>query len=87
MLRPWQIMQIATPVKFPRRPGTGSQQYSNQSSSFQLSVDLYFAPFIRRTDFQMVTDIKFAIMNLLIGSSEEHLSCFDCNKLKIQKPR
>ena len=28
---------------------------------------------------QMVTDIKFAIMNLLIGSSEEHLSCFDCN--------
>ena len=28
---------------------------------------------------KMVTDIKFAIMNSLIRSSEERLSCFDCN--------
>ena len=27
----------------------------------------------------MVTDIKFVIMDLLIVSSEERLSCFDCN--------
>ena len=26
----------------------------------------------------MITEIKFAIMNSLIHSSEEHLSCFDC---------
>ena len=27
----------------------------------------------------MITEIKFAIMNLLIRSSEERLSSFDCN--------
>ena len=31
---------------------------------------------------QMVTDIKFAIINLSIGSSEERLSCFDCNVIE-----
>ena len=47
----WQIMQISKPVKFSRRPGTGSQQYSKQNSSFELRLDLKFALFIRRTDY------------------------------------
>ena len=38
-------MQISKPVKFSRRPGTGSQQYiySKQNSSFELRFDLKFS--------------------------------------------
>ena len=59
----WNIMQISNLVKFLRRPGTGSQQYSNQNSSCQLRLDLNFALFIDEQIIQMVTDIKFAIIN------------------------
>ena len=31
---------------------------------------------------EMIPEIKFAIMNLLIRSLKEHLSCFDC-KLRL----
>ena len=48
LFRPFQIMQIGTPVKFLPRPGTGGEQYSNRDSTFQLSVDLNFALSIRR---------------------------------------
>ena len=33
------IMQISKPVKFSRRPDTGSQQYSKRNSSFELRLD------------------------------------------------
>ena len=36
-----QIMQISKPVKFPRRPGTGSQQYSKRNSSCELRACLH----------------------------------------------
>ena len=62
-------MQISKPVKFSRRPGTGSQQYSKRNSSFELRLDLKFALFIRREQIiEIITEIKFAIINLLIHS-------------------
>ena len=65
-----QIMQISKPVKFSRPPGTGSQQYSKQNSNIELRLDLKFALFIPRTDqiTEMIAEIKFAIINLLIHS-------------------
>ena len=31
---------------------------------------------------EMITEIKFAMINLLIHSWEERLTCFDCNRLQ-----
>ena len=72
-------MQIRKPVQLPRRPGTGSQQYSNQNSSFQLSIHSLIWILHYSSDehiIQMVADNKFEIMNLLIGSWEERFALF-----------
>jgi len=72
-------MQIRKPVKLPRRPGTGSQQYSNQNSSFQLSIHsltwiLHYSS--DEQTIQMAADKKLEIMNPLIGSWEERFALF-----------
>ena len=44
-------MQIDTLVIFSRQPGTRSEQQSDQSSSFELTVDLNFASLIQQPDY------------------------------------
>ena len=61
-------MQISKPVKFSRRPGTGSQQYSKRNSSFEPRLDLKFPFSYDEQIVEIITEIKFAIINLLIHS-------------------
>ena len=71
-----QIMQISKPVKFSRRPGTGSQQ-----TKFKFWTEVWFGVFHYLSDeriIEITTEMKFAKINLLIHSWEERLTCFDC---------
>ena len=70
-------MQISKPVKFARRPGTGSQQYSKRNWGLIWSFHLYSS---EEQIIEIITEIKFAIINLLIHSWQERLTCFDCKQ-------
>ena len=66
-------MQISKPVKFSRRPGTGFQ------TKFKFWTEVWFEVFHYSSDeriIEIITEIKFAIINLLIHSWEERLTCF-----------
>ena len=70
-------MQISKPVKFSRRPGIGSQQYSKRNLRFELRWIEVFHYSSDERIIEIITEIKFAIINLLIHSWEERLTCFD----------
>ena len=76
-------MQISKPVKFSRRPGTGSQQYSKRNSSLNWGLIWSFHYSSAEEIIEIITEIKFAIINLLIHSWQERLTCFDCNFMPI----
>ena len=74
-------MQISKPVKFSRRPGTGSQQYiPNEIQVLNWALIWSFHYSSDEQIIEIITEIKFAIINLLIHSWQERLTCFDCKQ-------